>query len=75
MTPVTITAEVVPEVPLTCNTEGLCVPEWLSQPWERIRRGESQLPEDLVGRAFEYAYRLHEGQCRRSGEPYIIHPL
>lgn len=75
MTPVTITAEVVPEAPLTCNTDGLCVPDWLHQPWERIQRGEHQLPEDLVGRAFEYAYRLHEGQCRRSGEPYIIHPI
>ena len=26
-------------------------------------------------RVFEYALRYHQGQCRRSGEPYILHPL
>ena len=25
--------------------------------------------------AFEYADRCHTGQTRKSGEPYIIHPL
>ncbi|MGC9504189.1 RelA/SpoT family protein [Baaleninema sp.] len=30
---------------------------------------------DLVKRAFEFGYSLHEGQCRASGEPYIAHPV
>ena len=30
---------------------------------------------DLVCRAFEFAYQLHEGQYRASGEPYIMHPV
>ncbi|MDX2215007.1 MAG: bifunctional (p)ppGpp synthetase/guanosine-3',5'-bis(diphosphate) 3'-pyrophosphohydrolase [Oculatellaceae cyanobacterium bins.114] len=30
---------------------------------------------DLVCRAFEFAYCLHEGQFRASGEPYICHPV
>ncbi len=30
---------------------------------------------DLICRAFEFAYSLHEGQRRASGEPYIIHPV
>ncbi len=30
---------------------------------------------NLICRAFEFAYRLHEGQCRASGEPYILHPI
>jgi len=30
---------------------------------------------DLVCRAFEFAYNLHEGQKRASGEPYICHPV
>lgn len=30
---------------------------------------------DLIRRAFEYAYKAHENQYRRSGEPYIIHPV
>ncbi len=30
---------------------------------------------DLICRAFEFAYSLHEGQTRKSGEPYICHPV
>ena len=30
---------------------------------------------DLVRRAFEFAKQKHEKQVRRSGEPYIIHPV
>ncbi|HEY9752600.1 MAG TPA: bifunctional (p)ppGpp synthetase/guanosine-3',5'-bis(diphosphate) 3'-pyrophosphohydrolase, partial [Coleofasciculaceae cyanobacterium] len=30
---------------------------------------------DLICRAFEFAYSLHEGQERASGEPYIVHPV
>ena len=29
----------------------------------------------LVVKAFENANTLHEGQRRKSGEPYIIHPI
>jgi GTP pyrophosphokinase len=30
---------------------------------------------DMIKDAFEYAKRMHEGQLRKSGEPYIVHPL
>lgn len=30
---------------------------------------------DLITRAFELANEAHEGQLRKSGEPYIIHPV
>ncbi|OUC12662.1 MAG: (p)ppGpp synthetase [Alkalinema sp. CACIAM 70d] len=30
---------------------------------------------DLICRAFDFAYQLHEGQRRVSGEPYIAHPV
>ena len=36
------------------------------------------LPEDAVGQveqAYLYADECHQGQVRKSGEPYIIHPL
>lgn len=36
---------------------------------------ESADDADLVCRAFEFAYQLHEGQRRASGEPYICHPI
>jgi GTP pyrophosphokinase len=29
----------------------------------------------LVEQAFELACGAHEGQCRKSGEPYVIHPI
>jgi RelA/SpoT family (p)ppGpp synthetase len=30
---------------------------------------------NLVATAFEYARRMHEGQCRKNGENYIVHPV
>ena len=30
---------------------------------------------ELITKAFNRANSLHEGQFRKSGEPYIIHPL
>jgi GTP pyrophosphokinase len=30
---------------------------------------------DLIERAFRWAARAHEGQQRRSGEPFILHPV
>ncbi|MDH3907236.1 MAG: HD domain-containing protein, partial [Gammaproteobacteria bacterium] len=39
---------------------------------------ESYLPADQVARvleAYEFGAAAHEGQARRSGEPYITHPV
>jgi guanosine-3',5'-bis(diphosphate) 3'-pyrophosphohydrolase len=30
---------------------------------------------DLVRRAYSFASQAHEGQTRRSGDPYVTHPL
>src|SRR6266567_102679 len=30
---------------------------------------------DLIKKAYVYAARAHEGQTRRSGDPYVVHPL
>lgn len=30
---------------------------------------------DVIGKAFDVANQMHEGQLRKSGEPYIIHPM
>lgn len=31
--------------------------------------------EAMLARAFEFARTAHAGQCRKSGEPFIIHPI
>src|SRR5690348_1295350 len=30
---------------------------------------------DLIQRSYEYAAKAHDGQLRRSGDPYVVHPL
>jgi GTP diphosphokinase / guanosine-3',5'-bis(diphosphate) 3'-diphosphatase len=35
----------------------------------------SQAPVDEITKAFEFAANAHAGQKRKSGEPYLIHPL
>ncbi|MBF2055946.1 MAG: bifunctional (p)ppGpp synthetase/guanosine-3',5'-bis(diphosphate) 3'-pyrophosphohydrolase [Cyanobacterium sp. T60_A2020_053] len=48
------------------------LPEWLN----RSIIGDQNDPDNnLICRAFEYAYNLHDGQYRKSGEAYIIHPI
>lgn len=40
-----------------------------------IIKGKSYINAEKVMRAYELAASLHEGQVRKSGEPYITHPL
>ena len=50
------------------------LPRWLKECL--FDRSSSSEPDaDLICRAFNFAYELHEGQTRRSGEPYIAHPI
>jgi len=42
---------------------------------ERLGKYLSNSQIKQVSRAYYYAEQAHEGQRRRSGEPYIIHPL
>jgi guanosine-3',5'-bis(diphosphate) 3'-pyrophosphohydrolase len=42
---------------------------------ERLTQYLSQSQIKQVCRAYFYAEQAHEGQRRRSGEPYIVHPL
>jgi GTP pyrophosphokinase len=56
----------------------LILPDWLQtclvHPGETAA-SDADTNHDLVCRAFNYAYNLHEGQYRRSGDPYIAHPI
>ncbi|MCW2548266.1 MAG: hypothetical protein JWN96_2726 [Mycobacterium sp.] len=40
-----------------------------------LRTAHPKAEVGLVRRAYEFAERAHEGQLRRSGDPYITHPL
>lgn len=58
------------------NPEDYQDPEKLYQRLtDRIRKYHPSDDISMIGKAFETAKRLHEGQFRKSGEPYIIHPL
>ncbi len=54
------------------------VPDWLqSCLLAQEAAANEPVPDDisLICRAFEFAYQLHEGQNRASGEAYIAHPV
>ncbi|HEY6330693.1 MAG TPA: bifunctional (p)ppGpp synthetase/guanosine-3',5'-bis(diphosphate) 3'-pyrophosphohydrolase [Blastocatellia bacterium] len=42
---------------------------------EKVRRNHPGADEELLRRAYLFSAREHRGQVRKSGEPYLIHPL
>ena len=42
---------------------------------EKVRRYNPDAQVELIRRAYDFSARAHEGQLRRSGEPYLAHPL
>lgn len=42
---------------------------------ERIRKYHPNADISMIKKAYDIANDAHQGQCRKSGEPYIIHPL
>ncbi len=40
-----------------------------------LKKKKKKANVKLVSKAYEFANKNHEGQYRKSGEPYIIHPL
>jgi len=62
----------------TTSTLDFNAPDWLQECLIAVSSAaEDPVPDDtkLICRAFEFAYKLHEGQYRASGEPYIAHPV
>ena len=58
---------------------GIDLPEWLRQCLIHVPPGIGHScptdPEALLAAAFDFAFQLHEGQFRASGDPYIVHPV
>lgn len=48
------------------------IPTWLNQ---CLIGNQDDLDNNLICRAFDFAYQLHKGQYRKSGEAYIAHPV
>src|ERR1700757_2840894 len=42
---------------------------------DKIEAYNPQTDQDLLRRAYVFSAREHRGQVRRSGEPYLVHPL
>ncbi len=58
---------------------GIQLPEWLCRCIEHVPPGVGDScptdSEGLLAAAFHFAFQLHDGQVRASGEPYICHPV
>jgi GTP pyrophosphokinase len=58
--------------------EGLNEAGYPDQLEEVIRRAQAYNPQadpTMIRRAYDYSARMHAEQKRKSGEPYVIHPL
>ena len=67
---------------LTTTPIDITLPEWLrnclqpsSQATDEAENQTKSNGNRLIADAFNFAYQLHQGQYRKSGEPYIIHPV
>ena len=58
---------------------GIDLPPWLQECLDHVPPGAGySCPTDseaLLAAAFDFAFQLHEGQFRASGDPYIVHPV
>lgn len=56
----------------TPTPDEFVAPQWLQ---DCLLNTDKTTDNNLVCRAFEFATTLHQGQYRKSGEPYIAHPV
>ncbi len=42
---------------------------------DRVRTYQPSVDSDLIQKAYDYSYRMHAGQTRKSGQPFIVHPV
>ena len=49
--------------------------EWIKPLLDVIQNNDRTYDYEKINRAYEYAAKLHEGQIRQSGEPYVSHPV
>jgi GTP diphosphokinase / guanosine-3',5'-bis(diphosphate) 3'-diphosphatase len=80
-TPLSLSADDVDEIALIDPSDGMTynceIPEWLQQCLDAEQEADTPMDLDrkLIKNAFQFAYDLHGDQKRKSGEPYICHPI
>ncbi|MEM7449352.1 MAG: bifunctional (p)ppGpp synthetase/guanosine-3',5'-bis(diphosphate) 3'-pyrophosphohydrolase [Myxococcota bacterium] len=42
---------------------------------DKVKGYHPEADTDLINKAFVYSARMHEGQMRKSGDPYFVHPV
>ena len=42
---------------------------------DRVQKYRPEADLDLIKKAYVYSAKVHQGQIRKSGEPYLVHPL
>jgi guanosine-3',5'-bis(diphosphate) 3'-pyrophosphohydrolase len=42
---------------------------------DRVRGYQPSVDSELIQRAYDYSFKMHAGQTRKSGQPYIVHPV
>ncbi len=47
----------------------------LTEILDKVRTYYEHADTELINRAYVYSARMHQGQLRRSGDPYFIHPV
>src|SRR5690242_7112229 len=47
----------------------------LTEILDKVRSYHSNADTDAINRAYVFAARMHQGQLRKSGDPYFIHPV
>src|SRR5215216_3021834 len=58
--------------------EGCSLPE-VCEAWQRLEQSIAEyMPGanlDYIRKAYEFAVEAHDGDLRKSGEPYVVHPI
>jgi GTP diphosphokinase / guanosine-3',5'-bis(diphosphate) 3'-diphosphatase len=81
-TPISISADDIDDVAIVSAfsdtfTYSCEIPDWLQQCLDGAKDPDPAIDADcqLIKNAFQFAYDLHGEQKRKSGEPYICHPI
>src|SRR5580693_4960504 len=55
----------------------ICGPRMLQveQLIQRVKAYQPSVDPDLIKRAYDFSFKMHAGQRRKSGQPYIVHPV